>query len=51
MSHFLSPSFRRFRFSPGSAPVGVEELMDLFMDFETGLTDRDQPLGHKMLAA
>ena len=30
-------SFWRFRFSPGASPVGVEELIDIFMDFETGL--------------
>lgn len=44
-------SFWRFRFSPGAAPVGVEELIDVFMDFETGLADRDQDLGQVMLAA
>lgn len=44
-------SFWRFRFSPGAAPVGVEELIDVFMDFETGLADRLQPLGEQMLAA
>jgi hypothetical protein len=30
-------SFWRFRFSPGASGVGVEELIDIFMDFETGL--------------
>ncbi|NJC40616.1 hypothetical protein GGQ87_000874 [Brevundimonas alba] len=44
-------SFWHFRFSPGAAPVGVEELIDVFMDFETGLADRDQDLGQRMLAA
>lgn len=44
-------SFWRFRFSPGAAPIGVEELIDVFMDFETGLADRLQPLGQQMLAA
>jgi len=33
-------SFWRFRFSRGSSPVGVEELIDIFMDFETGLAIR-----------
>lgn len=33
-------SFWRFRFSPGASPVGVEELIDIFMDFETGLAAR-----------
>ena len=33
-------SFWRFRFSPGASPVGVEELIDIFMDFETGLAIR-----------
>ncbi len=33
-------SFWRFRFSRGSSPVGVEELIDIFMDFETGLATR-----------
>lgn len=44
-------SFWRFRFSPGGSPVGVEELIDIFMDFETGLADRDAELGKPMLAA
>jgi hypothetical protein len=44
-------SFWRFRFSPGSAPVSVEELIDVFMDFETGLADRDQTMGQLMLVA
>jgi hypothetical protein len=33
-------SFWRFRFSRGASPVGVEELIDIFMDFETGLASR-----------
>lgn len=30
-------SFWRFRFSSGSSGVGVDELIDIFMDFEAGL--------------
>lgn len=44
-------SFWRFRFSPGSPPVSVEELIDVFMDFETGLADRDKEVGQIMLVA
>jgi hypothetical protein len=33
-------SFWRFRFSPGSSGVAVEELIDIFMDFETSLAAR-----------
>ncbi|MET4683873.1 hypothetical protein [Brevundimonas faecalis] len=33
-------SFWRFRFGPKAPPVGVEELIDIFMDFETGLMGR-----------
>jgi hypothetical protein len=33
-------SFWRFRFNPKAPPVGVEELIDIFMDFETGLMGR-----------
>jgi hypothetical protein len=33
-------SFWRFRFSPGASGVAVEELIDIFMDFETGLAAR-----------
>jgi len=44
-------SFWRFRFSPGAAPVSVDELIDVFMDFETGLADRDQELSRRFLAA
>ena len=35
-------SFWRFRFSPGAAQVSTEELIDIFMDFETGLRGRDE---------
>jgi len=35
-------SYWRFRFGPGAAQVGVEELMDIFMDFEVGLMARDE---------
>jgi hypothetical protein len=35
-------SYWRFRFAPASAPVNVEELMDIFMDFETGLLGRGE---------
>ncbi|MEG2312115.1 hypothetical protein [Brevundimonas sp.] len=34
-------SFWRFRFNPQSAPVQVDELIDIFMDFETGLMGRN----------
>lgn len=44
-------SFWRYRFSPGSCGVGVEELMDIFMDFETGLADRKAEPGASALAA
>ena len=44
-------SFWRFRFNPGAAPVSVEELIDVFMDFETGLADRDQDMGQVMMVA
>lgn len=44
-------SFWRFRFSPGSANVSPEELIDIFMDFETGLADRDEEPGALILAA
>jgi len=44
-------SFWRFRFSSGASAVGVDELIDIFMDFETGLADRDAELGQSMLAA
>ena len=33
------------------APVGVEELIDVLMDFETGLADRDEEVGQHLLAA
>ncbi|WP_183253941.1 hypothetical protein [Brevundimonas basaltis] len=35
-------SFWQFRFGPGAPPVGVEELIDVFMDFETGLAGRTE---------
>ena len=44
-------SFWRFRFSPGAAKVGVEELIDIFMDFETGLAIRKIDGASSMLAA
>jgi len=34
-------SFWHYRFSKGSAAVNVEELIDIFMDFESGLRGRD----------
>jgi hypothetical protein len=34
-------SFWRFRFGPKAPPVGVDELIDIFMDFETGLMGRE----------
>ena len=34
-------SFWRFRFGKGAAPVGVEELIDIFMDFEGSLAQRE----------
>lgn len=44
-------SFWRFRFSPGASGVGVEELIDIFMDFETGLAEREAGAGSPLLAA
>ncbi len=44
-------SFWRFRFGPNSAPVAVDELIDIFMDFETGLADRNQEVGQSHMAA
>jgi len=35
-------SYWRFRFRPAAHPAGVEELMDIFMDFETGLLGRGE---------
>ena len=35
-------SYWRFRFGPGAPAVNVEELMDIFMDFETGLLGRGE---------
>jgi hypothetical protein len=40
VQHILS--FWRFRFAPRSPKVGVDELMDIFMDFEGSLAPRDQ---------
>lgn len=34
-------SFWRFRFAKGSARINVDELIDIFMDFESGLRGRD----------
>lgn len=34
-------TFWRYRFSTGSASVNVDELIDIFMDFESGLRGRD----------
>lgn len=36
-------TFWRYRFNPGAGPVSVEELIDIFMDFEAGLRGRDDP--------
>lgn len=45
-------SYWRFRFGPNSPPVNVEELMDIFMDFETGLLGRGEiPEASGVLAA
>lgn len=44
-------SFWRFRFGPRSANVSPEELIDIFMDFETGLSERDEAAGEIILAA
>ncbi|QYF86532.1 hypothetical protein [Brevundimonas sp. PAMC22021] len=35
-------SYWHFRFAPGAAQVQVEELIDIFMDFETSLLGRDE---------
>ena len=35
-------SYWRFRFGSSASPVNVEELMDIFMDFETGLLGRGE---------
>jgi hypothetical protein len=35
-------SYWRFRFGAGAHPAGVAELMDIFMDFETGLLGRGE---------
>ena len=44
-------SFWRFRFSPGHPPVGVDELVDIFMDFEAGLLGREETATGYDLAA
>ncbi|PZO06028.1 MAG: hypothetical protein DCF29_06785 [Alphaproteobacteria bacterium] len=44
-------SFWRFRFGPNANPVSVDELIDIFMDFENGLADRSQELGQSIMAA
>ena len=44
-------SFWRFRFSPGASPVGADELIDIFMDFETGLAIRKAEEAPSILAA
>ncbi len=44
-------SFWRYRFSPGASPVGVEELIDIFMDFEAGLATRKTGDAASTLAA
>lgn len=43
-------SFWRFRFGANAAPVSVEELIDIFMDFKTGLAGHDED-GYPVLAA
>ena len=35
----------------GASGVGVEELIDIFMDFETGLAERQTEAGAPLLAA
>lgn len=35
-------SFWRYRFGPNAAPVSVEELIDIFMDFEGSLSERNE---------
>ncbi|MBU2348732.1 MAG: hypothetical protein KKD06_10390, partial [Alphaproteobacteria bacterium] len=45
-------SYWRFRFGPAAHPANVEELMDIFMDFETGLLGRgESPDDIGMMAA
>jgi hypothetical protein len=44
-------SFWRYRFGPGASKVGVEELIDIFMDFETGLAERKPDSRRPSLAA
>jgi hypothetical protein len=42
-------SFWRFRFRDGAAQLTVEELIDIFMDFETGLGGRGEDLEDDMM--
>lgn len=44
-------SFWRYRFGRDAAQLGVEELIDIFMDFESSLSERDEALGEYILAA
>lgn len=44
-------SFWRYRFAPGRAPVGVGELIDILMDFETGLLGYGEDLSGHFVAA
>ena len=45
-------SYWRFRFAPAAPAVGVEELIDIFMDFESGLLGRGETAeAPKVLAA
>ena len=44
-------SYWRFRFSPGASKVAVDELIDIFTDFETGLAVRKAEDASSMLAA
>ena len=44
-------SFWRYRFGRDAAPLAAEELIDIFMDFETSLSERDEALGEYILAA
>lgn len=44
-------SFWGFRFGKGKAPPSVEELIDVFMDFETSLAERDSDAPEQPKAA
>lgn len=44
-------SFWRYRFAPGRAPVGVDELIDILMDFEAGLLGYGESNGGQIVAA